>query len=146
MQVLGFNFTKIEGIKTPDFKPVEELSTNVEFISIEKDKADLLKDSEIIKIEFRFIVEYDKAKEESNKEKDKKESGINLEGVIMLSATKEESKDIFKEWKKKKIPEKIRLPLFNLILNKCSLKSLQLEDELNLPLHVRMPKVTLKQD
>ena len=39
----------------------------------------------------------------------------------------------------KNLPEEFRLSVFNLILKKSSLKALQLEEELNIPLHIAMP-------
>ena len=46
------------------------------------------------------------------------------------------------DWKDKKMPDDFRNTLFNLILRKASLKALQLEEEMNLPIHMQLP--TLK--
>jgi hypothetical protein len=50
-------------------------------------------------------------------------------------------KDFIKQWKQKKLPEEHRILIFNVILKKSNLKAMQLEDELNLPLHIPLPSV-----
>lgn len=148
MRFLGFNFTKISAEKKPDFKP-GTISTDIEFLEIEKDKIEMLKDTEVIKISFKFGVNY---KDESEKEEktDKKETKqeplgkLSFEGIILFSTDKEESKEILKAWKKKEIPPQFKMSIFNLILNKCSIKALSLEEDLNLPYHVPLPKVQIQ--
>jgi hypothetical protein len=54
----------------------------------------------------------------------------------------EEFKSIMDSWKDKKIPENMRLGIFNFIMVKCNVKALYLEDEMNMPLHVPMPRLT----
>ena len=46
---------------------------------------------------------------------------------------------VLEGWKEKNLPDDFRLSIFNLILKKSSLKALQLEEELNIPLHIAMP-------
>jgi hypothetical protein len=41
----------------------------------------------------------------------------------------------------KKIPDKMRVPIFNFIMSKCNIKALSLEDDLNLPYHIPMPRL-----
>ena len=62
----------------------------------------------------------------------------------MLSTDSEMAKDVMKKWKNKETPEEFRIPLFNIIFRKAGLKALELEDEMNLPLHMSMP--TLRRD
>jgi hypothetical protein len=57
-----------------------------------------------------------------------------------------ELKDILKKWKGKKLADETRIPLFNTILTKCNLKSLQLEEEFGLPTHIPMPRVQPPQE
>ena len=83
-------------------------------------------------------------KEESSKERNK-EGNVLFEGKIILSVNKEELKNITKEWKRKNLPEEVKIPIFNLILRKCTPKAVQLQDEVNLPFHVPMPRVGRRQ-
>ena len=144
MNVLSFNFTKISAEKKPRFKH-SAINTNIEFVNIEKDEIEMLKDSEVIKVSFNFIVDYSESKEKGEKDKkeEKKEpSGkIVFEGTVLLSAEKKESKELLEAWKNKELADSTRTALFNLILRKCSIKALSLEEELNLPYHLPLPNI-----
>ncbi len=142
MQLIGFNFKKISAERFPNFKSNTGINTNINFLDIDKEKIDILKELETIKISFHFSVDYG-----TNTEgKDEKDAQICFDGTILLSLDKEESKAIFKSWKKKQLPESMRLPLFNLILNKCSIRALQLEEEIGIPSHVPLPRIAKKED
>lgn len=143
MQIIGFNFTKIEAFRNLQLSQGININTNVEFLNIEKEKIDIIKDKEPIKLFFKFSVNY--LKKDEKKDKETEEAKIIFEGFMILSSSSEESKEIFKEWKKKQIPQQFRLPLFNLILKRCSVKALQLEEELGLPNHVPIPQIAPKQ-
>ena len=54
---------------------------------------------------------------------------------------KDELKEFSKTMKEKSIPDKFRPTIFNFIMNKCNIKALSIEDELNLPYHVQMPRL-----
>ena len=66
---------------------------------------------------------------------------IEFEGNILIETDVESMKDIIRKWGTKKISEDFKIVLFNIILRKCNIKSLQLEDEMNLPLHINLPSV-----
>jgi len=127
MQIIGFNLTKIliERKEKPEGKL--EIKQNISIDDISKDKINISKD-EILKIKFIFNVNYepDFAK-------------LELGGTLVLLPEKEELKKFLKSWKNKdkQIPEELRIPLFNFIMNKCNIKAIQLEDELGLPLHLQ---------
>jgi hypothetical protein len=139
MKVLGFNFNKISAEKDKNFK-LGIVSTNIEFISVEKDSINMLKDSEIIKMDFKFSIDY----KESKDKKSKSQANILFEGNLILSTNKDETKNLLDFWKKKQVPENMKMPLLNLILKKCSVKALVLEEELNLTHHIPMPKLSNK--
>ena len=63
---------------------------------------------------------------------------------MILPDNDAELKQFLDSWKDKKIPEHLRTSLFNFIMNKCNIKALFLEDELGLPLHIPMPKLTIQ--
>ena len=134
MQIIGSNLKKIQAHRTPEFKR-SSINTNIEFTDVAKEKMELIKDADIIKISLLFSVTYN---EEENKEK---LAEILFDGDILFSANKEEAKELTKSWKKKQIPEQLRLPLINFIIKKYSTKALALEEELNLPFHIPFPQV-----
>jgi len=162
MQVIGFNLNKINAEKSKDFKR-GSINTNVEFLNIEKDEVEMLKDKDVLKIDFRFIVSY-KVEEKSEKEdelkeeskKDQKEeikeklkpvknlAEVNFEGSILVTVTAEESKETLKSWKNKETSKNLKTSLFNIILKRCSIKALTIEDELGLPPHIPLPRINNK--
>tara|TARA_Y100000034_G_scaffold73888_1_gene88831 strand:+ start:105 stop:560 length:456 start_codon:yes stop_codon:yes gene_type:complete len=143
MQVIGFNLSKISAEKKSNIKDFS-MNTNIEFTDIEKEKIEALKESEAVKINFKFSINY-----EENSKDDKKDSKtekpslgeVEFEGLLVMSVNKEESKNIQKSWKKKQLPPALQLPLYNFILRKCSARALSLEEELTLPPHIPFPQL-----
>jgi hypothetical protein len=133
MRVIGFNLTKILVEKISE-KITKKPSISIEFLDLKEDKIDLLKEEKIVKLSFQYSVNYGDQKKDQ-------EGEVLFKGDIVLSVTKEESKDITKDWKKKKLPASLNLILFNLILKRCTPKAIFLEDEVALPIHTPMPKL-----
>jgi len=67
---------------------------------------------------------------------------IEFEGKLIISVDPETEKEILKKWKKKEIEDSLKMDLFNMILMKAGIKALQLEEDLGLPTHFRMPSLT----
>ncbi len=136
MKIVGFNFTKISAEKNN--KQLEDLkiNTNLDISDVKEVKADFFKaQEELLSFEFEFTLDYnpDMAK-------------IELKGVIVLALESKLSKDILKQWKDKQLPADFKLNLLNIILRKSTLRCLQLEEEMNLPLHIRLPSLTMKEE
>jgi hypothetical protein len=132
MKVIGFNFIKVNAERYAKFN-LENLKINakMDISSIESLKSTLLNTGEdIIGVEFVYSLQYepDSAK-------------IELAGNVICSLEPKLAKEILKEWKDKNIPEDFKMMIFNLILKKASLKSLELEDELGLPYHIPLPSL-----
>ena len=143
MRLLGFDFTEISGEKKGPIKKDYSTNTNVDISEVVEEKTEFLKDLEVIKVSFNFLVEYlSKEKKESNLGK------VSLKGHLIFSAGEQEAKDLLKSWKnnkdEKKIHPQFRIPLFNLIIRKCTPKAIDLEDSLGLPFHIPFPQVKAK--
>jgi hypothetical protein len=138
MRIIGFNFTKIsiEKLKEPsELKEQLKINTQIDVPELTEVKSHLLKTKEeIIGAKFTYGVNYNPGF-----------AKIELEGRILVAVESKVAKEIFKQWKKKKMPEDFRLFLFNVVLKKSSLKALYLEEELNLPLHMPMPSFKKEQ-
>ncbi len=129
MKVIGFNLTKIS-VSKKEVAPTDfKIKSNIEIKDLIKDKIDISK-QEILKLKFGFTVDYDPDL-----------AKIELDGYIVIVPESDELKKIMKFWKDKKLPDNIRIPLFNFIMTKCNVKALMLEDEMGLPFHVPMPKL-----
>lgn len=135
MQIIGFNLNKINAEKSKDFK-IGSINTNVEFVKVEKEKVEMLKDKDVLKIEFKFTINYNE-----NEKAKKNLAEVNFEGSILAAVESEESKEMLKSWKDKETSTNLKTPLFNIILKRCSIKALMLEDELGLPPHIPLPRI-----
>lgn len=133
MRIIGFNFKKIEVERKRDDPGKLEIKTNLDIQNIEKEKIDIA--GEILKFSFTYSINYEPGFAE-----------IVFKGAILVIPTKpEDIKKTLKEWKKKKLSEDIRIPIFNFIMSKCNLKALQLEEDFALPLHIPLPQITKQQ-
>ncbi len=135
MQVIGFNFKKIQAEKKNLSKDKLTIDSNVNIQNITEEKIEAVKDKPVLKFDFNFTVNYKPDVAE-----------IKLQGMVLLMVEKDQSKMIFKKWKNKEVLEEIRVPLFNLILTKCNLKALMLEEELSLPTHIPLPRIKPQQN
>lgn len=135
MQIIGFNFEKILAEKKNITKGAKiQINSNINIKSIEQEKIDIVKDQSALRFNFEFKVDYKPDIAE-----------ILLQGFVLVLVPKDESKNILKKWKKNEVPNDIRIPLFNTIMTKSNLKALQLEEELNLPTHIPLPKIRPEQ-
>jgi len=131
MNLAGFNFTKISAEKMSDKPSNLKVNTSIDISNIEEVKPAIFTTKEtILGVKFSYILDYEKdfAK-------------LTFEGNILLAVEPKIAKEVLKQWKEKKMPEDFRLSLFNFILRKANVKAIQLEDEMNLPLHMQMPKL-----
>jgi len=129
MQIIGFNLTKISAEKKESLGGTLQINQSIDIKEVIKEKVPISED-DALKMKFNFTINYsgDFAK-------------VEFEGNLILLPNKEELKNFLKEWKDKKVPNEVRIPLFNFIMNKCNIKALALEDELNLPFHIPLPNV-----
>jgi hypothetical protein len=135
MQVIGFNFKKISSERKKEkIEDKLEVKSNIEIENIDKEKVDLLKEEDILRFNFSFKIDYHPDF-----------ASLEFKGFALIILDPEQSKRILKSWKEKKVPDEIRIPLFNLILTKCNLRALQLEEELGLPTHVPLPRIAAQQ-
>jgi hypothetical protein len=129
MRVIGFNFDKISIERLKDRTEKLNIKTNIDVSELKPLESDILKTKEsLLQAKFSYSVNY-----EPDYVK------VDLRGTAIISIEEKQAKEVMKEWKKGQMPSDFRTFLFNVIMRKASLRSLQLEDELNLPLHLPMP-------
>ena len=131
MKIVGFNFKKISIEKTLDkFKDLK-INTNIDIVMVKQIKPEIFQPKEeLVEVEFDYHIDYN-----PNIAK------ISLSGTVLVMADTKIIKNFIKQWKKKKLPEEHKILIFNVILKKSNLKAMQLEDEMNLPLHIPLPSV-----
>jgi len=128
MKLIGFNFSKILAERFSPIKGNLEVKANIQVENITEEKLDIVKDDSVAKFEFKFTVDYNP-----------QIASILFRGHAFFILDKKVQKELMKSWKDKKIPEDTKVKLYNLILDKCNLKALMLEEELSLPSHIPFP-------
>lgn len=133
MRLIDFKFDKVCGERKEDQIKEFKLQSNIDLKNIEsiKDKNSKI-EGDILEVKFAYSVKYSEF------------ANIELEGRIIVKTEENESKNILKEWKNKKLPEEFKFVIFNLILTKSNVRALQMEDELKLPYHISLPKLENK--
>jgi len=136
MKLIGFNFSKISIEKKSDKKENLKINTNINIMDISEIKTDFFNSKEtLLGVQFNYTIDYSPSI-----------AKIFFEGNILLSIDPKEAKEILKEWKSKKLQDNFRNIVFNIVFRKCNIKALQLEDEMNLPLHLPMPIIKNQKD
>ncbi|MBD3252374.1 hypothetical protein GF386_01435 [Candidatus Pacearchaeota archaeon] len=134
MRIVGFNLSKILVERKEHFGTKPKVNQNIDIKNIIKEKIPI-SDQDALKINFNLSINYSE-----------NFAKLEFEGSVIGIPNKEELKKFLDTWKKKQIPEDARVPLFNFIMNKCNVKAIQLEDEMGLPLHVPMPRLSPKKE
>jgi hypothetical protein len=134
MRLIGFNFTKIQAERFKDKTESIKFNSKVNISSIEIIKSEIIKTKEeIIKVNFNYLLSYEP-----------EFAKIELSGNAILSLDSKMAKQVSKGFNDKGTPDDFKIFVLNIILKKVNLKSLQLEEELNLPIH--LPLISLNKD
>jgi len=124
IRLIGFNFTKISAERKPDYDGKIETKSNLDIVKIEKVKTPATK-QDSLRADFSVGVDYGKL------------GKINLEGNLFLIADSKLIKETVEAWEGKKKPTDLQLGIVNIILQKTSIKAIQIEEEIGLPIHLQ---------
>ena len=130
LKLVGSRITKIDAERNQNFSGKLEIATNIKINSIEK-----LKDTkDAVSVSYTFGVDY-------------KELGkVVIGGMLFLSGDSKAVKGLLKSQEDKKYDSPEHLAITNAIIEKASIKAFELEEELVLPIHIKLPKVSAKKD
>jgi hypothetical protein len=130
MKLAGFNFTKIYAEKLKGNVKEIKVDTKINLEDIKEIKSNLSSQNDsLLGIEFEYNINYkDLAK-------------LEFKGNLILILDPKKAEEIIKNFKGKKMAEDFKVAIFNLILKKSSIKALQLEEELNIPSHFKLPSL-----
>ena len=133
MRLLGFSLTKIGAERLSNSFSDLKIETSINLDSVEENKVlSPNPEKSYLEVLFRYTIEYSK-----------KIAKIELSGKVLLETEEKTGKEILKNWKKKDLKDELRVGLFNAILVKSNLKALQIEEELGLPPHFKLPSLTI---
>jgi hypothetical protein len=131
MKVAGFSFNKISIEKFKNQSNDFKINTNMDISEIKSLKQDIFKLKEdFVEVKFVFTLNYTP-----------EFAKIELVGNVILSIDPKLAREVLNQWKDRKLAEDFRISLFNIILRKSNLKALQLEEEMNLPIHLSLPVI-----
>jgi hypothetical protein len=131
IKVLNTLITKIEAEKNHEFAGEYNLNSNINILSLEKLKSEFIQDP-LLKVNFDFLLSYDKM------------GKIQIKGNLHLLLNQDDLIDVLEKWKSKKIETDFRELLLNLILQSSSLQAIKIEEELGLPLHIKIPMIKIR--
>src|SRR3989344_6794603 len=136
MRIIGFNFTKISAAKLKTSAVKIDIKSNIHIDSIKLLSSDLLKEEHILSIDFDYTIDYTPELAQ-----------ISFQGGLLISVEESLSKQILKTWEEKgSINSEIRPLIFNTIFTRANIKALDLEQEINLPPHIPMPKISINSE
>tara|TARA_Y100000310_G_C20588666_1_gene766794 strand:- start:438 stop:854 length:417 start_codon:yes stop_codon:yes gene_type:complete len=131
MKIIGFNFSAINIEKYSEEYKDLKISTKIDIIDVKQVKPEVFQTKDlIIEVKFTYNIDYGE-----------KVAKLVFSGVLLALVDPKTSKNFLKLWKDKKFPDEHKVPIFNVIMRKSNLRALQLEDELNLPLHISLPSI-----
>lgn len=130
MKLLNFRFTKISVEKLKDSLEKLKIENHIDISSVELKDIELPSKEKALEVKFSSEIIY-------NPEIAK----LEFKGNIVLGIEEKIANEFIESWKDKKIPESTRIALLNLIFERTSLKALELEDQVNLPIHLPFPKL-----
>ena len=133
LKLISSKFIRINATRNPDFSGKIKLDTNVNIKSIEKYELTSSKRNSL-KVEAAFVINYyDFGK-------------IEIEGILYLSVDEKSLKEILRLFNGKKYNSPELIGIMNLVLQKFSIKAFEIEEELNLPIHIKLPSLQIKKD
>ncbi len=132
MKLLAFNITKFGGERKLDFDGELDIKQNINIKSFEKFKPEGSK-QESLKAEFQFGIIYEGL------------GSVDIEGAVFIGADSKLIKETIKEFEDKNLTSPMQVAIMNVIMQKSSIKALQIEEELGLPPHIRLPSLKPQQ-
>ena len=72
---------------------------------------------------------------------------VALQGNVLYYDDQKKLDAIAQQWKKtKKVAPEVSVEVINVIFARCNIRALELSQELNLPAHLPLPQINLKED
>ena len=129
MKIIGSTINKVSAERKKIPEQGMTVKSNIDIKELDSEKLNFTSQPGL-KLDFVFTVMYEPDV-----------ANVEIKGSVLILDDTDESKTVLKDWKKKKFENPIKIPLFNFIMDKCNLRSLELESELGLPLHISFPRL-----
>ena len=134
MAIVGFNFTQLHAERNKKLSSKDKIRSDMRIDNVDFETLPVGQSEEASKFEFTFEVKYGEG------------VGLTtLKGYVLNVDTPEHTKKLVEEWKEsKKMDPDLMAKILNMVLYKCNVKSLSLTQDVGLPPHFKLPKVTVK--
>lgn len=128
MKLIGSKITEINAKRNTEFSGKLELKSNINIKSIEK----IQNTKDALKVEYIFDINYSEL------------GKITIKGLLFLKGNENTIENTIKKQEEKDYDSEELIFIINKITQKASLKALQLEEELDLPIHIKLPTLSRK--
>ncbi len=129
MKVIGFGLTKQFAEKISEPQTQFSVNTGISIKDIQPVKVDFLKNEDALNFTFELKITYEKDV-----------AKITFGGTMLIAMDKKSASDVLKRWTEKKVPDMVRIAIFNFIMARCVIKAMQFEEDFNLPKHIQIPQ------
>ena len=131
MPIVGFGFDRINVERKQQFSKEDKINNSLKIYEVKETKLKTSDKNEedALTLLFEFGLDYGKA------------GILELKGHIIFYDSKDQIKEIYDFWEKnKRLPTEFSTHMFNFIMLKSTVRALSLEEEVGLPLHLRLPR------
>jgi hypothetical protein len=136
MTVIGFHFVKILAEKNNAATGKISVTNNLLIKEVKEAKVSLGETKQQKGAEFTFTF---------NTKYSPDAAAMLFEGAAVYIAPADKIKEVITKWNKdKSIPKEALEQVYNYILEKCNVEAIVIGKEMQLPVHIPMPKVTYK--
>ena len=136
MQIVGFSLSKIVIERKEDVKGKFKVTSKIDLKDAKEEKIKLVEGKDVVKIDFEYSIGYEP-----------KLAELFFKGFVLIMADPKDAKQIIEDYKKKKnMNADLKIRVLNTIFHKCNLKALELEEDFNLPTHIRLPTIKAQEE
>jgi hypothetical protein len=136
MPIVGFHFEKTQAERTKKLQKGMKATHNIAITSVASEDIEMGKSTKKpgIKFTFEYKVDYQP-----------KVGNLIIGGSVIYLEEEKQIKEILDEWKKNKnVNQEVTAQILNTAIVRCTIKALNMAQEINLPPHMPMPSVTAR--
>ena len=132
LTLMSSRLIKVVGNRNMDFSGKISMNQNIKISEMEKFKPVDAK-IESLKVVYSFEIDYGDL------------GSVEIGGILFIGTDSKTLKKILEEYKNKKFDSTEHVNIMNFVIQKASLKAFEIEEELGLPIHIRLPQLSPKQ-
>jgi len=134
--IVGFNLTKILVERTKPVRGKIKVNHDLRIEHVEQRPLPLKEKKNALLFDFLFHIQYEPSIGE-----------VAFHGNVLYYTDQKKMDTVVEQWKKsKKVPPDVSVEVINTIFAHCNVRALELAHELNLPAHLPLPQITLRED